>query len=343
MDPSSLALFWVGVLGTAVLLYVILDGFDLGVGVLFGTTGNEAHRARMMATIAPFWDGNETWLVVIGAGLFAAFPDAYAVLLSAFYFPVLLMLFGLIFRGIAFEFRYRSERMRPLWDWGFFLGSAVVAFAQGAAVGAMMRGIPITNGQYIGGPFGWLHPFAILTGIGLVLGYALLGASWLVLKSKGELRDWACRRVPWLAVGVLAVLFLAFSVTFDHSIFARSNLSARPWGLVFPAIGMLALIGILVGARSGRDGVPFAMTCLLFVAAFLSLGVMFWPYMIPYSLTVAAAAAPEASLSFLFWGAGLFVLPVIGAYTAVVYWMFRGKQRKGYTPASAPPSTVKRS
>src|SRR5215470_9739096 len=206
MDPSSLALFWVGVLGTAVLLYVILDGFDLGIGVLFGTTRNEAHRAEMMASIAPFWDGNETWLVVIGAGLFAAFPDAYAVLLSAFYFPVLLMLFGLIFRGIAFEFRYRSERMRPLWDWGFFLGSAVVAFAQGAAVGAMIRGIPITNGQYIGGPFGWLDPFAILTGIGLMLGYALLGASWLVLKSEAELRDWAYRRIPWLAVGVLAVL-----------------------------------------------------------------------------------------------------------------------------------------
>jgi len=324
MQASTLALFWAGVLGCAILLYVILDGFDLGVGVLFGTTRNEVHRAGMIATIAPFWDGNETWLVMIGAGLFAAFPDAYAVLLSAFYFPVLLMLFGLIFRGIAFEFRYRSERMRPLWDWGFFLGSAVVAFAQGAAVGAMMRGIPITNGQYIGGPFGWLHPFAILTGIGLVLGYALLGAGWLVLKSKGELRDWACRRVPWLAVGVLVVLFLAFTVTFDYSIFARSNLFSRPWGLAFPLIGLLALVGILVGVRSERDGLPFAMTSLFFVAAFLSLALMFWPYIIPYSLTVASAAAPDASLRFLFYG-GVVVLPIIAAYTIGVYWVFRGK------------------
>jgi len=327
MDPSTLALFWAGILGCAILLYVILDGFDLGVGMLFGTTRDEGYSAQMMGTLAPFWDGNETWLVVIGAGLFAAFPDAYAVLLSAFYFPVLLMLFGLIFRGIAFEFRYRSERMRPVWDWGFFLGSAVVAFAQGAAVGAMIRGIPVTNGQYVGGPFGWLHPFAILTGIGLVLGYALLGAGWLVLKSKGELRDWAYRRVTWLAVGVLAVLFLAFTVTFDYSIFARSNLSARPWGLVFPIIGLFALVGILVGARSQRDGVPFAMTSLFFVAAFLSLGVMFWPYMIPYSLTVANAAAPDVSLRFLLFG-GIVVLPVIVAYTIGVYWIFRGKVDK---------------
>ena len=151
----------------------------------------------MMGTIAPFWDGNETWLVVIGAvASFAAFPDVYAVFLGAFYLPVLLLLLGLIFRGVAFEFRFRSERMRWLWDWGFFLGSTVVAFVQGAAVGAMIRGIPVVNGQYAGSPFGWLHPFAVLTGIGLVLGYALLGAGWLVLKSDGELRDWGLRPHP---------------------------------------------------------------------------------------------------------------------------------------------------
>ena len=244
MEPSNLALFWAGVIACAILLYVMLDGFDLGVGVLFGTTREEAHRVGMMDTIAPFWDGNETWLVVIGAGLFAAFPDVYAVFLGAFYLPVLLLLLGLIFRGIAFEFRFRSERMRWVWDWGFFLGSTVVAFVQGAAVGAMIRGIPVVDGQYAGSPFGWLHPFAILTGIGLVLGYALLGAGWLVLKSDGELRDWAYARIRWLAAGVLAVLFLAFTVTFDYSILARSNLQARPWGLVFPAIGVLALAGI---------------------------------------------------------------------------------------------------
>ena len=242
MEPSNLALFWAGVIACAILIYVILDGFDLGVGVLFGTTGDEAHRVRMMNTIAPFWDGNETWLVVIGAGLFAAFPDVYAVFLGAFYLPVLLLLFGLIFRGIAFEFRFRSERMRRVWDWGFFLGSTVVAFVQGAAIGAMMRGIPVVNGQYAGGSFGWLHPFPILTGIGLVLGYALLGAGWLVLKSDGELRDWAYRRIPWLTGAVLAVLLLAFGVTFDYSVLAQSNLWRRDHGdSGFPSFGLIAL------------------------------------------------------------------------------------------------------
>jgi len=322
-------LFWAGVIAAAILLYTVLDGFDLGVGVLFGTTKVEAHRVRMMDTIAPFWDGNETWLVVIGAGLFAAFPDVYAVFLGAFYLPVLLLLLGLIFRGVAFEFRFRSERMRRFWDRGFFLGSVLVAFVQGAAVGAMMRGIPVTNGQYSGSPFGWLHPFPILTGIGLVLGYALLGAGWLVLKSDGELRDWAYTRIRWLALGVLVVLFLAFAVTFDYSVLARTDLQTRHWGLVFPAIGLLAMAGIAVGVHGRKDRRPFVMTVVFFIAAYLSLGVMFWPYMIPYSITVAQAASPDASLQFLFYG-GVVVLPVIAAYTIGVYWVFRGKVRKGY-------------
>jgi cytochrome bd ubiquinol oxidase subunit II len=329
MEASHLAVFWAGVIGFSVLAYVILDGFDLGVGVLCGTTRDEGRRTRMMETIAPFWDGNETWLVVVGAGLFATFPDVYAVFLGAFYFPVLLLLFGLIFRGVAFEFRSRSARMRRLWDLGFFLGSTVAAFVQGAAIGAMMRGIPVVDGQYAGGPFGWLHPFAILTGIGLVLGYALLGAGWLVLKSEGELRDWAYRRIPWLAGGVLAVLLLAFAVTFDYSVLARSNLQGTPLGFAFPAIGVLALLGVVVGARRRRDGLPFALTVLFFLAAYLTLGLMFWPYMIPYAITVANAAAPDASLEFLFYG-GIVVLPVIAVYTFGVYWVFRGKVRKGY-------------
>jgi len=325
MEPTTLALFWAGVLACAILLYVILDGFDLGVGVLFGTTADEAHRVGMLNTIAPFWDGNETWLVVIGAGLFAAFQDAYAVFLGAFYLPVLLMLFGLIFRGIAFEFRFRSTRMRPVWDLGFHVGSIVVAFVQGAAIGAMMRGIPITNGQYSGSPFGWLHPFAILTGIGLVLGYSLLGASWLLYKSKGALREWAYRRIGWIATATLVVLILAFSVTFDYNILARSDLQARRWGLVFPVIGLLALAGLAVGVhRKRHDAVPFALTTVFFVASFASLGVMFWPHIIPYSVTVADAASPDVSLRFLFYG-GVVVLPVIAIYTIGVYWVFRGK------------------
>jgi cytochrome bd ubiquinol oxidase subunit II len=218
--------------------------------------------------------------------------------------------------------------MRGFWDWGFFLGSTVVAFVQGVAIGAMMRGIPVEEGQYVGGRFSWLHPFALLTGIGLVLGYALLGAGWLTLKSEGDLRDWAHHRVRWLAASVLAVLFVAFTVTFDYSILARSNLSARPWAFAFPVIGVLALAGLVMGAGRRRDGLPFAMTALFFLASFTSLGAMFWPYMIPYSITVASAAAPDASLRFLFYG-GIVVLPVIAVYTIGVYWVFRGKVRTG--------------
>ena len=189
MEPTHLTVFWAGIVAASILMYVLLDGFDLGVGILFGTTRAEEHRQDMLNTIAPFWDGNQTWLVVIGASLFAAFPVVYAVFLGAFYIPVLLLLFGLIFRGIAFEFRGRSKRLLPLWDSGFFVGSIVVAFVQGAAIGAMMRGIQVVNGQYAGHTFDWVHPFPIFTGIGLVLGYALLGACWLVLKSEGALRD----------------------------------------------------------------------------------------------------------------------------------------------------------
>jgi cytochrome d ubiquinol oxidase subunit II len=330
LQPSNLALFWAGVIAVAILVYVVLDGFDLGVGILFGFTRDEAQREQMMGSIAPFWDGNETWLVVIGASLYAAFPAVYAVFLGAFYIPVLLLLFGLIFRGVAFEFRLHSRRLRKQWDFGFFAGSTVVAFVQGAAVGAMMKGLPVADNQFAGGSLDWFAPFPLLTGLGLVLGYALLGAGWLVMKAEGPLRDAALRRIPWLAGSMLAVLVVAFGLTLDHSALAHSNLRARPWGLVFPLLGLLALVGVLLGTRRRHDLLPFALTVLFFLSAFMTLGVMYWPYMVPYSITVADAAAAEASLSFLFWGAGLFVLPVIAVYTIAVYWIFRGKTRVGH-------------
>ncbi len=322
VEPSSLALFWAGVIALAILVYVILDGFDLGVGILFGTTGDETLRDEMMAAIAPFWDGNETWLVVVGTSLFAAFPTAYAVFLPAFYIPVLLLLFGLIFRGVAFEFRHAGAR--KLWNRGFFVGSAVAAFVQGAAVGAMIRGIPVAGGQYAGGAYDWLALLPVLCGIGLMLGYALLGAGWLVLKCEGALREWARRRIPWLAVAVLVVLAAAFNETLAERQRIATDLEDRSWGLIFPAIGLLAMAGVFLGVRWRRDGLPFVMTVLFFVAAFLTLAVLFWPYMIPYRITVANAAAPDASLAFLFWGA-VVVLPVIALYTITVYWLFRGK------------------
>ncbi len=331
MEPTDLAVFWAGIVAVSILMYVLLDGFDLGVGILFGTTRAEEHRQDMLNTIAPFWDGNQTWLVVIGASLFAAFPVVYAVFLGAFYIPVLLLLFGLIFRGIAFEFRGRSKRLLPLWDAGFFVGSIVVAFVQGAAIGAMMRGIQVVNGQYAGHTFDWVHPFPIFTGIGLVLGYALLGACWLVLKSEGALRNWAYARIPWLAVAVLVVLGLAFTVaeTVDAGAIGQSNLQARSWGFIFPIVGVCALLGVIAAARARRDRLPFALTVMFFGAAYLTLGVMSWPYMIPYSVTVANAAAPDASLAFFLFG-GVVALPVVVAYTIGVYWVFRGKTQRGY-------------
>ena len=327
--PTALALFWAGAIAASILIYVILDGFDLGVGILFGSTPDEDKRIGMMNTIAPFWDGNETWLVVIGAALFATFPVVYAVFLGAFYLPVLLMLLALIFRGIAFEFRERSRRMRPVWDRGFFIGSVLAAFAQGAALGALMRGVPVVNDVYAGDSFGWLHPFPVFTGIGLVFGYALLGAGWLVLKSEGSMRDWAYARIPWLVAIVFAILGLAFlaCISVDAGAIAQNHLRDRGWGWVFPAIAAAALVGVLVGARQRRDRVPFALTVVFIVCAYVTLAVMMFPYMIPYTITVGEAAAPDASLQFLFYG-GVVVLPVIGVYTAGVYWVFRGKVRR---------------
>ena len=329
--PSDLALFWAAVIAVSILVYVILDGFDLGVGILFGTTREESHRLHMMDTIAPFWDGNETWLVIIGAGLFATFPVVYAVFLGAFYLPVLLLLVGLIFRGVAFEFRYRSVKTRWLWDMGFFLGSTVVAFVQGAAIGALMRGLPVANGQFAGTSFEWLHPFSVLTGVGLVFGYALLGAGWIVLKSQDDLRDWAYRRIPWLAAAVLVALGLAFAVSLsvDAGAVSQSHLRDRPWGWAFVVLAIVSLIGVVMGARARRDGVAYTLTVVFIAASYLTLGTMFWPYMVPYAVTVGSAAAPEESLRFLFYGA-VVVLPVIAIYTIGVYWVFRGKVRSGY-------------
>jgi cytochrome d ubiquinol oxidase subunit II len=329
VEPSALALFWAAVIAIAIVVYVILDGFDLGVGILFGTTREPTLRSGMMDSISPFWDGNETWLVIIGTSLFAAFPAVYAVFLPAFYIPVLLLLFGLIFRGVAFEYRH-SGQARGLWDWGFTLGSGIAAFVQGAAVGAMIRGINVVNGQYAGGSFEWLAPLPVLCGIGLIMGYALLGAGWLVLKAEGALQDWAWRRIRWLATAVIVVLGVAFVAAFAERSRTAGELAARPWGAVFPLLGAAAMVGIFAGVRRRHESWPFVMTVLFFLAAFATLAVLFWPFMIPYAITVGNAAAPESSLSFLFWGAGVFVLPVIAIYTGVVYWLFRGKTRGGY-------------
>src|ERR1700720_1346001 len=318
-------MFWVAILAVSILLYVLLDGFDLGVGMLFGLTGDEIRRRAMLSAVSPVWDGNETWLVVAGVVLWGAFPLVYATLFSAFYLPLLLMLAGLILRGVAFEYRYKTERLRWIWDAAFAGGSLVAAFIQGLTVGALVEGLPIANGQYTGGEFGWFSPFAILCGVGLCLGYALLGACWLVKKSEADLRNAAYRLIPYLSVGLLAFLVVVFAYALAENLQVMSQWLERPYLLVFPVIGIIAALVAAASVRHRRDGVPFYMVALIFVAAFGTLAISFWPYMIPFSITVEEAASPHSTLAFMFWGAGIIVFPLMLLYTAISYTVFRGK------------------
>jgi cytochrome bd ubiquinol oxidase subunit II len=320
-----MVLFWVSVLVIATLLYVLLDGFDLGVGIIFGLTRNEARRQMMLSAVAPVWDGNETWLVVTAVVLWGAFPVVYATLLSAFYLPLLVMLAGLILRGVAFEFRNKTKRLRWVWDAGFAGGSLAAAFIQGMTVGALVEGLPIENGQYAGGDFGWLSPFALMCGAGLTLGYALLGAGWLVRKCDGAVRDAAYRLIPALALGLLAFLIAVFTYALGENLQVMGRWLERPYLFVFPAIGALAAIRLALSIQRRDDRRPFTMVALIFAAAFGTLAISFWPYMIPFSITVADAAAPHASLAFMFWGEGLFVFPLMLVYAAISYRVFRGK------------------
>ena len=320
-----MVMFWVAILAVSILLYVLLDGFDLGIGILFGLPRDETRRRAMMSAVAPIWDGNETWLVVAGVVLWGAFPVVYATLFSAFYLPLLLMLAGLILRGVAFEYRYKTERMRWIWDAGFAGGSLVAAFIQGLTVGALVEGLPIANGQYSGGEFGWFSPFAILCGVGLCLGYALLGACWLVKKSEADLRDAAYRLIPYLSVGLLAFLVVVFAYALAENLQVMSQWLERPYLLVFPAIGVIAALVAAASVRHRRDGVPFYMVALIFVAAFGTLAISFWPYMIPFSITIEEAASPHSTLAFMFWGAGIIVFPLMLIYTVISYTVFRGK------------------
>ena len=317
--------FWIIVLAISMLLYVLLDGFDLGVGILFGLVRGEARSRTMMSAVAPVWDGNETWLVVTAVVLWGAFPAVYATLLSAFYLPLLIMLAGLILRGVAFEFRYKTERMRWIWDAGFAGGSLAATFIQGMTVGALVEGLPIENGQYTGGDFGWFSPFAILCGVGLCLGYALLGACWLVKKCEGEVRDAAWRLIPFLSVGLLAFLIVVFAYALAENLRVMGRWLERPYLLVFPVIGAIAAVVLALSIRKRHDDAPFYMVGLIFAAAFGTLAISFWPYMIPFSITVEGAAAPHSSLAFMFWGEGLFIFPLMLVYAAISYRVFRGK------------------
>jgi cytochrome d ubiquinol oxidase subunit II len=323
----SMIMFWVAVLAISLLLYVLLDGFDLGVGMLFSMTNDDKRRGEMLSAVSPVWDGNETWLIVTGVVLWGAFPPVYATLLSAFYLPLLVMLAGLILRGVAFEFRARAETSRWVWDIAFAGGSFVATFIQGMTVGALVEGLPITNGHYTGGEFGWLSPFALLCGVGLCLGYALLGTCWLVRKCEGDVREAAYRLIPALAVGLFAFLVVVFVYALAENLQVIHRWLERPYLFVFPAVSAVAALVAAASVRRRRDGVPFYMVALIFAAAFGTLAISFWPYMIPFSITIDDAAAPHSSLAFMFWGEGLFVFPLMLLYTVINYSVFRGKVR----------------
>ena len=320
-----MVLFWVALLAISILIYLLLDGFDLGVGMLFGTARDEANRTTMLGAVAPVWDGNETWLVVAGVILWGAFPIVYATLLSVFYIPVIVMLLGLILRGVAFEFRGKAQRTRWLWDMSFAGGSLAATFMQGAMVGALVKGLELSDGRYTGGALGWLSTFAVLCGVGLCFGYALLGACWLVRKTDGAVRDTARRRVPVLAMAVLGFLVLVFIYALAEHLPILHRWIDRPYLFVFPAIGAVAAVVLATSILRHDDYWPFHMVALIFASAFGTLALSFWPYMIPFLITIDEAAAPHASLAFMFWGEGLFVFPLLLLYTAISYRVFRGK------------------
>ena len=334
-EGLDIPLIWAGLLALAVFLYVLLDGFDLGLGILFPFAPDDRDRDTMMNSVAPVWDGNETWLVLGGGGLFAAFPKAYAALMPAVYMPIGFMLTALIFRGVAFEFRFKAEgAMRQVWSQAFHWGSIVAAFAQGLILGAMVQGIALVDGRFAGGMFDWLTPFSFFTGCALVWGYALLGATWLMIKAEGGLHEWA-RQMAFIAVAVVVLCMAIVSVWVPA---LDLNAAAR-WGIKWPLIDWSRLLPLLpvpllvalatwllvrnvrTHAHSAR---AFLCAVALFALGYLGLGLSLYPYLVPYALTIHEAAAARNSQLMLLYGA-LVLLPVILCYTGYVYWIFRGK------------------
>jgi len=327
MFGLELSFIWAGIIAFAVLVYVILDGFDLGVGLLFPLTKDEEERGVMMNSISPVWDGNETWLVLGGGGLFAVFPLAYSIVMPALYMPIILMLLGLVFRGVAFEYRWRTERWKPLWDMGFFGGSLTATLCQGIALGALVQGIEVENRAYAGGWWDWLTPFSLLCGIAVTIGYAMLGATWLNLKLEGRIQS-HMRRLAWpAAIGTVICMGLVSLWTpfLDAAYFSRwFAWPTAVFSAIVPLLVLAAIAGLFFGLRGKREIAPFLYAQALFVLAYVGIGISFYPHIVPPSLTIAEAAAPDESLWFTLVGTVVLV-PMILAYTAYAYWVFRGK------------------
>jgi cytochrome d ubiquinol oxidase subunit II len=326
-----LPVIWAALIGIAVAMYVILDGFDLGIGILFPAFRNDRHRDLMVNTVAPFWDGNETWLVLGGGGLWVAFPQAYAVLMPAMYLPVILMLLALVFRGVAFEFRWVARTSKEWWNRAFWLGSTVAAFFQGVILGGLIQGIEVANGAYAGGPLDWVTPFALLCGLGVVAGYALLGATWLVLKTEGEVADRARGYAKTLILVVLAFM-AAVSIWTPLAVehIALRWFTPANFMVLWPVPFITAVVA-WYGWKwlgSGREVLPFFAAIGLFLLGYIGLAISWFPYLVPPSLTIWQTAAVPASQIFMLIGV-LLLLPIILGYIGFVYWLFRGKVREG--------------
>jgi cytochrome d ubiquinol oxidase subunit II len=326
-----LPVIWAALIGVAVAMYVILDGFDLGVGILFPAFKNDRQRDLMVNTVAPFWDGNETWLVLGGGGLWVAFPRAYAVLMPAMYLPVILMLLALVLRGVAFEFRTVARTSKEWWNRAFWLGSTLAGFFQGVILGGLIQGVTVVNGEFAGGPFDWATPFAAMCGLGVVAGYALLGSTWLVMKTEGEVADRSRANAKRLILVVLAFMGLVSLWT----PLAVPSIAARWFAL--PNILYLWPVPVVTAGlawlcwrwlEAGREFSPFFGSIGLFLLGYMGLVISWYPYLVPPTLTVWDTAAAPSSQIFMLVGV-LILLPIILGYIGFVYYIFRGKVREG--------------
>jgi cytochrome d ubiquinol oxidase subunit II len=324
----DLPLIWYGLIIVAILLYILLDGFDLGVGVLFPFAPSDQCRDRMMNSIAPFWDGNETWLVLGGGGLFAAFPKAYAILMPALYVPVILMLLGLIFRGVAFEFRFKAAGpSRRIWDYAFHFGSLLAAFMQGMIIGAVVQGVKVAGGGFGGGAFDWLNAYSVMTGIALVFGYALLGGTWLVMKTEDATQEWARKSAAYtlayvgLFLAVVSISMPIMNADIRSLWFSMPNIFLL---LPIPALSLVLIIMVWRDLHAGSEYRPFFMSIGIFLTAYLGLGISMWPYAVPFAVTFREAAAVAPSQSLLLVGT-VIMLPLVLIYTGFCYYLFRGK------------------
>ncbi|WP_045388339.1 cytochrome d ubiquinol oxidase subunit II [Falsirhodobacter sp. alg1] len=323
----DLSTIWAGLIAFAVLTYVVLDGFDLGVGILFPFAKDEKERDVMMNSVAPIWDGNETWLVLGGGGLFAVFPLAYSIVMPALYMPIIAMLLGLIFRGVAFEYRWRTVRWKRLWDYAFFGGSLMAGVCQGLALGGLVQGIEVQGRSYAGGTWDWLTPFSVLVGLAVPTGYALLGATWLNMKLVGRVQQHM--RSLAQPFGVATLLFMgavSLATPFQNDAYLNRwfGWPMEIWTVIVPLLVLLVVWRGRKGLVRGDDVAPFLCALSLFVLAFIGIGISFFPMMVPPTLTIAEAAAPESSLYFALVGT-LVMVPIILAYSGYSYWVFRGK------------------